>query len=305
MNTKEKLALQEKILKRYELYRIQNSRLQRLLRDPVRTFCFYIMQSIAYIRPYKVKHKTLWGATMSYYLPEGSMIYYYGFFEANLSNFLINFLKEGDTFYDVGAHVGFYSVLASDLVGNSGSVYSFEPTPRTYATLSENAARKSNIHVENVAILDKVTTIDFYDYGPKYSAFNTFTKRSGKELVFKNMASKISVSTISLDTYTIEKKASPTFVKLDAEGAEHLVLASMIYILKDIRPLISLEVSSVGEWMDGLHKALDILESNGYEAYEIKTNGNVTQCDPKKLRHYDNLLFVHPSKKSEIEKFIV
>ena len=114
------------------------------------------------------------------------MVFYYGFFEANLSNFFINFLKEGDVFLDIGAHVGYYSILASDLVGESGQVISFEPTPRTFASLSENASRKNNIKVYNNAVLDEEIEIEFFDYGPKYSAFNSFKKRESDAIFFKN-----------------------------------------------------------------------------------------------------------------------
>lgn len=304
MTKEEKLALKNKILDRYELYELQDSRLKRLLKDPVRTFAFYVLQTLAYIRPYKITHKTLWGATMSYYLPEGSMIYYYGFFEANLSNFLINFLKEGDVVYDVGAHIGFYSVLASDLVGAHGKVYSFEPTPRTYGTLCDNAKLKTNIHTENVAILNKKTTIDFYDYGPKYSVFNTSTKRISGDLIFKDKAIKISVPTISLDSFRKEKKDKPVFIKIDAEGAEHLILESMAYILENDFPLISLEVSTVKEWESDLKKALKTLEHYEYESYEISTDGFLVVCDATKERSYDNLLFVHTSKKEIIKDLI-
>lgn len=304
MTPKEKRELSEKILKRHELYELQNSRLKRLLKDPFRTFRFYVEQSFAYIRPYKITRNTLWGTPMSYYLPEGSMIYYYGFFEANVSNFLIAFLREGDTVYDVGAHVGFYSMLASKIVGKNGQVHSFEPTPRTFDTLNENAARTNNITAVNAAILDKATMIDFYDYGPKYSVFNTFEKRTTPDLFFKDNVEKVSVKAISLDEYTQSKKLSPLFVKIDAEGSEHLVLSSMSLILSKIKPIVSIEVSTVVEWEENLSKALEILESAGYLAHEIDTNGKISVCDPRTPRGYDNLLFIHPSKIDFVAKRI-
>ena len=132
MNINDRNTLKGKIISRNTLYELQGSRLKRLLKDPLRTFYFYVQQSIGYIRPFKVTYTTLWGSKMRFFLPEGGMVYYYGFWEANLTNFFINFLKEGDVFIDIGAHVGYYSVLASDLVGASGKVYAFEPTPRTF-----------------------------------------------------------------------------------------------------------------------------------------------------------------------------
>lgn len=305
MNLREKESLKKKILKRNELYELQGSRLKRLLKDPIRTFSFYIMQAIAYIKPYKVTKKTLWGVPMSYYLPEGSMIYYYGFFEANVSNFLINFLKEGDVVFDVGAHVGFYSMLSSALVGNTGHVYSFEPTPRTFATLQENTKKLNNSTVHNNAILNEETTIEFFDYGPKYSAFNTFKKRTADEIFFRDDAEKIEVKTLSLDTYTEKNKLSPTFIKIDAEGAESLILESMKQILSTKFPIVSIEVSNTKEWEENLSQSFAIFKDNNYEAYEIDLKGNIQLCNPKKLRVYDNLLFIHPSKKDDISHLIV
>ena len=127
---------------------------------------------------------------MTIYLPEAGNLYYFGFYEANLTNFMINALREGDTFVDIGAHVGFYSMLGSSLVGPEGSVLSFEPTPRTFAELSKNASQKANIAVFNSAVLDEETEIEFFDYGRRYSSFNSFKKRTSDEIFFKEQAKK-------------------------------------------------------------------------------------------------------------------
>lgn len=305
MNTEQKINLKKKILERNKLYELQGSRLKRFLKDPLRTFVYYIMQTFGYIHPYKVNYKTLWGAKMSFYLPEGGMIYYYGFWEANLTNFFINFLKKGDVFFDVGAHVGYYSILASELVGDIGKVYSFEPTPRTFISLQENASRKNNIHVYNNAILNEDTTIDFFDYGPKYSAFNTFKKRTGEEIFFKNNVSKISVKTISLDSFCKENTIIPTFIKIDAEGSEYLILGAMNHLLEEAHPIVSIEVSNNKEWEDNLTQSFSIFEKYNYDCFEITTEGKIKRANPKDTRLYDNLLFIHPIKLATIEHLII
>lgn len=304
MNNDQKKALQAKILKRNELYILQNSRMQRFLKDPLRTAVFYVMQTIGYIRPYKVNYTTLWESKMSFYLPEGGMVYYYGFWEANLTNFFINFLKEGDVFFDVGAHVGYYSILASDLVGAKGHIYSFEPTPRTFTSLSENANRKENISVYNNAILNKETTIDFFDYGPKYSAFNTFEKRTGEEIFFRNNVTKISIETISLDSFCKKNTVTPTLIKIDAEGSEYLILEAMEYLLKESHPIVSMEVSSNKEWENNLNLSFNIFKKYGYLSYEISLDGMLNLCDPRQTRLYDNLLFVHPDSSQKISDYL-
>ena len=305
MTQKEKENLIKKILQRNELYLLQGSRLRRVLKDPFRTLWFYLLQSIAYVHPYKIEKKTLWGVPMSYYLPEASMIYYYGFFEANLSIFLINFLQEGDSFFDVGAHVGYYSMLASELVGKSGHIYSFEPTPRTFETLKENAGKKKNIVALNRAVLHEEKTIDFFDYGPKYSAFNTFQKRTSKEIFFKDVVQKVSVKTISLDKYVTKNSLRPDFIKIDAEGAESLILESMATILKDNKPVVTIEVSTVKEWEGNLARSFKIFKKYQYDCFEITVAGKLIPCDPTEPRAYDNLLFAHPDKMSRLQKLII
>ena len=304
MNNRQKEELKKKILTRNILYEMQGSRVRRLVKDPIRTFTFYVMQAFGYFHPYKVNYRTLWGSSMSFYLPEGGMVYYYGFWEANLTNFFINFLKDGDIFLDVGAHVGYYSVLASDLVGKSGQVHSFEPTPRTFESLKENAKNKNTIKVYNNAILDKETTIDFYDYGPKYSAFNTFKKRTAKEITFRDEVSKISVKTISLDHFCKKGNISPTFIKIDAEGSEYLILGAMKFILEKHKPIVSIEVSSNKEWEENIDSSFKTFEQYGYTSYEIDINGMIEKCDARKVRLYDNLLFIHPSKLDSVRKLI-
>ena len=196
-------------------------------------------------------------------------------------------------------------MLSSALVGNTGHVYSFEPTPRTFATLQENTKKLNNSTVHNNAILNEETTIEFFDYGPKYSAFNTFKKRTADEIFFRDDAEKIEVKTLSLDTYTEKNKLSPTFIKIDAEGAESLILESMKQILSTKFPIVSIEVSNTKEWEENLSQSFAIFKDNNYEAYEIDLKGNIQLCNPKKLRVYDNLLFIHPSKKDDISHLIV
>lgn len=298
MNKEQREELKNKILKKNELYKLQSSRLKRFLKDPVRTLFCYILQFIAYKKPFKVNYKTLWGEKMSFYLPEGYAIYYYGFFELNLVNFFINFIKKGDVFIDIGAHVGYYSMLASSLVENEGQVHSFEPTPRTFNTLKENTKNKSNIFVNNFAVLNTKTKIEFSDYGPKYSAFNSFQKRGDEEVKFLSEPQKIMVDTISIDDYCSEKNIKPTIIKIDAEGAEYLILDAMKTVLTIHKPIVTIEVAGGEEWKDNCHKSISILENYEYVGYEIDDNGYLKIHKEQETYSYDNLVFIHKEKVS-------
>ncbi len=304
MNTEQREKVKAKVLKNYELYKLQYSRVKRILKAPFKTIPYFFMIYVAYKHPYKVTYKTLWGDKMSFYLPEGNAIYYYGFFEANLTNFLLNFIESGDTVFDVGAHVGYYTMLTSALVGEKGQIHSFEPTPRTFQTLKDNTSPKNNITINNNAVLDKETEIEFVDYGPKYSAFNSFQKRTGEEMAFLSQPEKIKVKTISLDRYAAEKNLTPNFIKIDAEGAEYLILEAMVDILKNKKPIVTIEVAGEEEWKENCAKSIAFLQNHGYVAYEIDLNGFVKTHTPQATYSYDNLLFAHPENMDRLRKFI-
>jgi FkbM family methyltransferase len=305
MKPEQKTELKNKILKRYKLYKLQYSRVRRILKDPFRTIPYFLMLAIAYRHPFKVHYKTLWGDKMSFYLPEGNAIYYYGFFEANLANFFINVLKEGDIFYDVGAHVGYYSILASALVSEKGQVHSFEPTPRTFNSLQENAEPKKNVFVNNRAVMSTESEIEFSDYGPKYSAFNSFQNRTSEEMNFLSKPKIIKVKTISLDAYRTSTGATPTIIKIDAEGAEHIILQAMDTILTEDKPIVTIEVAGENEWKDNCKESIDILINKNYTMFEITLEGYLKPHTQKESYSYDNLVFVHKDKISSVSSLIV
>jgi FkbM family methyltransferase len=62
-------------------------------------------------------------------------IYWFGHWEPTISAWMLRKLSPGDTFVDVGAHLGYFSLLAARAVGRSGTVLAFEPTPTTFGRL--------------------------------------------------------------------------------------------------------------------------------------------------------------------------
>lgn len=85
----------------------------------------------------KVTAVTFWGDKMLVLLPESVSlsIFLLGFFEEGLTSMVLENVDEGDVFIDVGAHFGYYTLISSLLVGTTGQVHSFEPTPSTYEIL--------------------------------------------------------------------------------------------------------------------------------------------------------------------------
>lgn len=296
MKEEQKKQLLDSIAARMKLNALNASRLRRLLKAPLHSIDFYFKQAIAYLHPYKVRRQTLWGDMMEYYLPEAATVYYYGFWEAGLTNFIVKSLKPGETFLDIGSHVGFYALLASKLVGESGQVHAFEPTPRTFLSLKKNLANKSNAQSYNVAVLDSQRDITFTDYGPKYSAFNTFKKRKDGHMSFLGNGETITVPAISLDNFCAAKNISPTFIKIDVEGAEHAVLKSMERILRDIKPTLSIEVGSSDDLKENTLTSTKFLRDRGYVGFTITDSGNLILSNQENEAEAGNLVFVHSSK---------
>ena len=71
--------------------------------------------------------------------------------EARLNKFLLRHLREGTVFFDIGACLGYYSLLASKLVGPAGRVYAFEPSPAVMPVLRRNLGGKANVSIEEKA----------------------------------------------------------------------------------------------------------------------------------------------------------
>jgi FkbM family methyltransferase len=243
---------------------------------------------------------------MSSYLPEGNTFYYYGYCEANVTSFLLCYLREGMVVIDVGAHVGIYTMLSSALVGETGKVYGFEPTPSTYEVLKKNSEKLTNVHIENVAVAAEVGTTSFLDYGPGYGAYNTASTAGGQGL--SKEAKNITVPTTTLDTYCRENGVSPTLIKLDAEGFESAILKGSRLILQQNnrrRPLIILEVAGGASWDTNRKDSFSILENAEYVPYSISADGTLTKHLYRDTYTYDNLLFIPNELVTEVTNTVL
>jgi len=108
------------------------SKMGRLLKNPLKYIHAILFRELVYKNTKREKHvmaPTFFGVDMHLLLPSSTDIYLTGGkshdSETRLAKFLIHELQTGDTFVDVGAHYGYFSLLAAKLVGDTGTVYSF------------------------------------------------------------------------------------------------------------------------------------------------------------------------------------
>ncbi|MDX3388383.1 FkbM family methyltransferase, partial [Streptomyces niveiscabiei] len=91
-------------------------------------------------------------------------LYLFGAWEPHLTSFVSRRLRPGDTFIDVGANIGYYTVLASQLVGSTGRVVAVEPSPDFHEALAGNVRLNgcANVRTVNTAVSDTPGRLTFY-----------------------------------------------------------------------------------------------------------------------------------------------
>lgn len=244
-------------------------------------------------RGVRARAKTFWGGEMHVRLPEAlsSEVFSYGFFEEGLSAFLLSEVKAGDVVYDVGAHYGYFSLLASYLVGPTGQVHSFEPTPETFQMLSSNCEGATNVRLNREAVWSEPAELTFNDFGQSLSMYNSLFKPRLPPDAAATATRQRTVAALPLDQYA-SRATPPTFVKIDAESAEEQVLDGMEGLLRGRRPKLTLEVGDAG--IDGVTASRTLIDrvlDHGYEAYEY-SRGQVRPHRLLERYEYDNILFL-------------
>ena len=271
----------------------KKSKYQKILISPVKMLYSETLRLLE--KPVREKATTFWNDKMSVVLPEAvSMnIYRYGFFEEGLTRIFLEHLKSGMTFIDIGAHFGYFTLLGSYLVGKTGQVHSFEPTPSTFKMLEGNVSGKTNIFLNNLAVFSEKKVISINDYGVTYSAFNSiYGARLPQNVVQKLHAKTHDIEAISIDEYTNKKGIKPNFIKIDAESAEYDILVGMENIIAEYRPNISIEVGDLD--VSGVRTSKEIIEfliNKGYRVYQYR-EGKIAVHELKDRYQYDNLLFM-------------
>jgi FkbM family methyltransferase len=142
-------------------------------------------------------------------------------------------IKRGYSVYDLGANVGFYSLLASVLVGTEGRVFSFEPVPRNLKFLRRHFELNglTNCSVWEVAVGRSEGTAHF-DVGPNHSMGH---------LTVESQGTSISVRTVALDSLVAAGKLPPpNLIKCDIEGGEYDALLGASDVLSKHGPTIFL-----------------------------------------------------------------
>lgn len=154
--------------------------------------------------------------------------YWLGVYEADKQRIFMELVNEGDIIYDVGAHAGFYTLLASNLVKEKGEVVAFEPAPKNFEYLKRHLELNSvkNVKAFPVAVSNEQGSAYFT------AGHSSSTGKLSKE-------GKLNVDTVALDCLTAKNDLpDPDVMKIDVEGEEYNVLLGAKNLIQRSSPIL-------------------------------------------------------------------
>jgi len=216
-------------------------------------------------------------------LGAGALIYYQGVSEPETTELFKKLLRAGDVVFDVGAHVGEYTLLAAKLVDSRGAVHAFEPNPDLHRAIVHNVElnRFKNCSVNQLATGDQPGTM-FLDLAGDPSEAHLRVEGGSA-----HASRSFSVAVATLDDYwSAIGRPQVRLIKMDIEGAELLALKGASRLLEsEHAPVVLCEAMESTTTRFG-YSFSDIdrfLASKGYEVFDLV---EFISADAKRLSDY-------------------
>jgi len=275
-----------------QLYNVENlaaaGKWTRMRKQPLKYFKAILFRELVYKKSKKERRETVttfFGARMHILLPSSTDIYLTGGksheSEIRLAKFLIKNLKQSAVFLDIGAHYGYFSLLASRLVGDAGKVISIEAAPATFQILHQNKLRVNNIFDFNLAASDESGHLSFFEFPNLYSEYNTLdiAQFENEPWFAANAPTEIRVPAVVLDDFLIQENIAPQIIKIDVEGAEYKVLKGASHFLQNHASIIVMEYLSPERGNTAHKQAESFLKSFGFRAFLIDEQGTLQKLE--------------------------
>ena len=186
--------------------------------------------------------------------------------EPGTSEWIIKSLHSGDVFYDIGANIGVYSILAASRTGNTGRVYAFEPHGANFARLVDNI-RVNNLQKVIVPCNFALHNQEgFFNFKYASSAAGTSNSQLSEE---GNVSQSNKEAQVAELKYAItidglierDELKAPTHIKIDVDGNEYLILQGMSHLLTSADRPISLQIEMNDPYKEQI---LSFMKSHNY-----------------------------------------
>lgn len=220
---------------------------------------------------------------------------WYGYYEKPLGDVLKKIIKPGDVFLDIGANIGYFSLL----IANSAptvKVISFEPVRDIFQQLKENIALNNtkNVTVFNAAVGETKEEKEIFVSGADNLGMSSFQQPEN----FSGKKELVQVITLD-DWFHRAGLAKIDIIKLDVEGSELNALKGMKQVLESFKPIVIVEINPETLSMFGLTSSdiFNYLTGFNFEAFLILGTGEIKKLKEIELNETINILFVHHQKK--------
>ena len=198
-----------------------------------------------------------------------------GYFEPFETAVMESAIKPGDVVLDIGANIGYYTLIFAKLVGEQGKVYAFEPDPSNFALLKKNV--RANGYRNVICVPKAVSDVA----GPLSLFLCPDNKGDHRIYSSEDTRATVGIEALRLDDYFADYEGVINFVKMDIQGSESRALRGMVGLLRS-HP----EAKLVTEfWPGGIRRCgdsgrdyLDSLEGLGFHLLHI--DEETETCSP-------------------------
>ena len=233
-------------------------------------------------RAFPIEVRTKFGARLLVNTADviGRCICFFGVWEPSVSDYIAGALKPGDIFIDVGANIGYYTVLAAKRVGDTGRVYAIEASPTISRTLARNVAANtlSNVVLENVAVVAEAGPIPIYLHDTSNVGHSTvIASVAGQEHRLEATVEGLPL----VDIVPADALRQARLVKIDVEGAEWLVLQGLKGALGTLpdrcEVLMEINARAVAETGGSVEAIIAAFRDAGFSPFEIENTYQVEE----------------------------
>ena len=190
--------------------------------------------------------------------------YWLGTYEPDLQEAARNLIHPGDVVYDVGANIGYISLMSAVLSGSSGRVFSFEALPINVQRLKKNVALNklgARITVIHGAVIGSNSPVSFLTHSS--TSMGKVMGAAGRD---EQYTGSITVPGLTLDHFVYqERNPAPDLIKIDIEGGEGQALSGMPRLLAKIQPVLLIELHG----KEAAHQTWNILQKHAYKVHRM------------------------------------
>lgn len=218
----------------------------------------------------------------------------FGEYEAGDADLLYSLINDGDTIFDIGANIGWYSIsMAKRFPGSV--IYAFEPLPATFSNLQKNIGinELKNVVQNNFGFSSEEKTLTFY------SSPHTSVSNSARNITGDDEAVVTECKVKKMDDFVSAEKLKVDFIKCDVEGAELFVFQGGLDTINEHKPVVFTEMLRKWSAKFNYHPndIIDLFSKLGYNCFYNDGNNKL-----KEIKLVDeettatNFFFLHADK---------